>query len=124
VLRRAAYAAVSPASRVADAIAPRRPAAALDPAASTAAGKINNRAGQSARQPAAQHTLPSQESPIEMITMISWVTVDPAAARGTDPRETYEQPAHQDWLRSRSVDSDAVPAEKPILQVTNPRISV
>lgn len=42
---------------------------ALDPAASTAAGKINNRAGQSPRQPAAQHTLHSQESPIEMITM-------------------------------------------------------
>ena len=70
MLRRAAYAAVSPASRVADAIAPRRPAAALDPAASTAAGKINNRAGQPARQPAAQHTLTSPESPIEMITMI------------------------------------------------------
>jgi hypothetical protein len=62
--------AVSPASRVADAIAPRRPAAALDPAASTAAGKINNRAGQPAGNQRRSTPYPVRSRQIEMITMI------------------------------------------------------
>jgi hypothetical protein len=90
---------------------PRRPPAALDPAASTAArSPIHRQATKTCRGPWAHRTAipPSGAAPTNKITSrCPCRQVQSGTPREErDPRETYEQPA-PGWPRSPSVDSDA-----------------
>src|SRR5512132_2698066 len=104
---------------------PRRPTAALDPAASTAAGSpTSGQVIDLLANPAAHHSAivfrsrPRTRS--STMSLPAGRIRDPREER--DPRETYEQPAPS-WPRSPSVDSDARSTRTTRPAVTNPRIS-